>query len=61
MGMLMRRHRKVAVEEPIPEVKAEEIPFTEPEEPTEPVKEPVKKPTPRKTPAPATRRRRTGK
>ena len=61
MGMLMRRHHKPVVEEPVPEVAEEEIPFTEPEEPTEPVKEPVKKQTARKAPAPATRRRRTGK
>lgn len=60
MGMLMRRHHKPVVEEPIPDVKAEEIPFTEPEEPI-PEKEPVKKPTTRKPTPSATRRRRTGK
>lgn len=62
MGMLMRRHHNPVVEEPVPEVKVEEeLPFTDPEEPVEPVKEPVKKPTARKTPVPAKSRRRTGK
>ena len=62
MGMLLRRHRTYWAEVREQEknaqetVKAEEIPFTEPEEPVE---EPEKK-TVRKS-APATRRRKSTK
>lgn len=59
MGMLLHRHRlermaKEKLESAKEEVKAEEIPFTDPEEPVE---EPVRKQT-RNKPATVTRRRK---
>ena len=60
MGMLLHRHRLERMaknKEVLEEVKAEEIPFTEPEEPIEtPVEKPEKKPA--RKPATVTRRRK---
>ena len=60
MGMLLNRHRVDTMaqnQKVLGEVKAEEIPFTEPEEPIEtPVEKPEKKPA--RKPATVTRRRK---